>query len=435
MRRILLCLAMLGPQVSWGAENLGQIYQLAKTKDSQINAAAASLHSSQEILPQAKALLRPDVRFKADTTDNQQEITSSFGQAGQADYNSHGYQLDLVQPLFHWQSWAGLKQAQIQFNQAAIDYQKAQQDLLIRVAEAYFNVLGAYDNLQFAQSDKHAIARQRDQAKQRFELGLLAITSVHEAQSRHDLAVAREIVANNEVESALERLAEITGESHRDLALLAKDFPLAPPKPIDKQAWISAASTQNLQLLSSSHVVENAQKQIERIRAGHLPTLDLVAQRRNSVSGGGQFGSSQVDNDSLSLQLAVPLYSGGLVNSQTRQARYSFDKAIADRETTRRSVLRQVQDAYRGVMAGISEAQALKQAVVSSQSTLEATQAGFKIGTHTIVDVLNAEGDRLSAERDYSRSRYNYLLNGLRLKQAAGNLSEEDLLELNRFFQ
>ena len=201
MRRILLCLAILGPQTSWGAENLGQIYQLAKAKDSQINAAAASLHASQEILPQAKALLQPDVRFKTDTTFNQQEITTSFGQSGQADYNSHGYQLDLVQPLFHWQSWAGLKQAQIQFNQAAIDYQKAQQDLLIRVADAYFKVLGAYDNLQFAQSDKNAITRQRDQAKQRFELGLLAITSVHEAQSRYDLSVAREIVANNEMQS------------------------------------------------------------------------------------------------------------------------------------------------------------------------------------------------------------------------------------------
>jgi len=422
-------------QPVWAAESLLDIYALAKAQDSQLAAAAASRKATQEILPQAKSLLYPKVTLSAQTTDNQEDTNSDFGQQGQADFNSHGHQLSLVQPILHWESWAGMQQAKIQFNQADIDFQNIQQELFIRVAEAYFNVLGAYDTLHFSVRDKNAIARQRDQAKQRFELGLLAITSVHEAQSRYDLAVAREIAAKNEVDSALARLSEITNKPHQELATLISEFTPEPPDPADKDTWINAASRQNLQLQSADRAVENAQKQIERIRAGHLPTLDLVAQRRNSVSGGGQFGISEVDNDSLTLQMDVPIYSGGIVNSQIREARASFEKAISDRETLRRTIVRQVQDAYLGVIAGISEVAALKQAVVSSKSALEATQAGFKVGTRTIVDVLNAEGAQYLTERNYARSRYNYLLNGLRLKQAAGSLSEQDLAALNRYFE
>lgn len=409
-----------------GAVDLVEVYQLAAENDPQLKAAEAGRMAELEAKPQARALLLPNISANANTTDNwQKRQNSQFFPSAEENFNSHGYTLSITQPIYHHDYLVGLRQADAQIAKAEADYLAARQDLILRASESYFNVLAAIDALEFARAEKSAVSRQLEQAKQRFEVGLIAITDVHEAQARHDLTVSQEIVAENQLANSREALREVTGQYHIEIAGVADTMPLIKPDPENVEQWLLKAGEYNASLAAARATMDSAREEINRQRAGHYPTLDIVARRDNSVSNSST--GSDTDTRSLSLQLNVPLYQGGLVSSKKRAAEYQHDQARYTLEQTRRSVDRQTRDAYLGVIAGIAQVLALKQAVVSNEKALEATDAGFEVGTRTIVDVLVSQQELFRARRDFARSRYDYILNSLRLKQAAGILSPTDV--------
>ena len=410
-------------------------YLLARDNDPQLKAADATRLAQGETKDQSVALLLPNISLSANTDDVETDTDSNFAfnPSRQENFNTNGYNLTLTQPVYHHDHWVGLRQADATVAQAEADYGVAKPDLMIRLASSYFDLLAAQDNLDFARAEKEATARQLEQAKQRFEVGLIAITDVHEAQAQYDLTVAQEISADNLLANARESLQEITGQYEQNPALLQDEIPLLSPDPNDIEQWVKQATEQNLGLKSAEFASNVASEEINRQRSGHYPTLDVVASRNISNSN-SSFGSES-ETDRISLQLNVPIFAGGAVNSRTRQAAYRAEASKQTLLQTRRSVVRQTRNAYLGVTAEISRVMALKQAVVSSAKANEATQAGFEVGTRTIVDVLLSQRELFRAKRDYARSRYDYILNTLRLKQAAGSLAQPDIEAIDKWLR
>jgi outer membrane protein len=287
------------------------------------------------------------------------------------------------------------------------------------------------DNLRFAQAEREAIEQQLRQTRQRFEVGLTAITDVHEAQARYDLAVSEEIQAKNLLDTALEQLRELTGRTFEEFAKL-DGVPLAVPEPTDIDAWVNTALKQNLELLAADAQVEVARQESRRQRFQRYPTLDLEATYGHSEN---PVFRQDTEDKIISLQLNFPFYQGGLISSRTREAEQLYNQALALLEQQRRATTRQTRDAYLNVTSGIAQVRATRQALESTRTALEATQAGFEVGTRTAVDVLNSQREVYRAERDFARARYDYLLSTLQLKQAAGMLSEEDLQKVNALLQ
>lgn len=415
------------------AEGLLDIYRLADQHDTQLQQAQAAYQASLEARPQSRAGLLPSVGLSANTTWNEQDRTFPGNAAfsGNEDFNSHGYALNLTQPIYRHDAWVRYRQSQDTVSEAEATLMTAQQAMIVRAADRYFNVLAAADNLQFATAEKDAIKRQLEQTQQRFDVGLIAITDVLEAQASYDTAVAQEIEAINLLATAREILRELTGRNHDGIAPLRAETPLVNPVPADIDAWTGKAQESSLALRAAEFAYDAARKEVAAQRAGHYPTLDMVASRSNSVSGGGSLGGSDIDDTRIGLQLNLPLFQGGLTASQTRQARFGAEQAAQSLEEQRRAAIRQTREAYLGVIAAISRVTAFKQARASSQSALEATEAGYDVGTRTTVDVLLARRTVFRAERDYARSRYDYILNSLRLKQAVGTLSPADLEAVN----
>ncbi len=353
--------------------------------------------------------------------------------ASNEDFATRNAAVQVTQPLYRKDRFIQLEQAEDQVAQADVDYTTAEQELILRVSQAYFGVLSAHDTLAFAGAEKTAIERQLDQAKQRFEVGLIAITGVHEAQARYDQARADEISAQNSLDNALESLLEITGESAAPLALMKRDIAMDPPTPASLDEWSATALANNPGIVSARYDADIARKQIQLQRAGHHPSIDLVGSyglaRSDSVFG------TDVDTGTIGIQLSLPLYSGGGVMAATRQARFQFEAAQEVLEQRRRAVQTQVRNAYRGVVSSISRVEALAAAQVSAQSALEATEAGFEVGTRTLVDVLDGQRDLFRAKRDFAQSRYDYVLNTLSLLQAAGTLNAEDVAAVNNWLQ
>ena len=431
-RYLLLASLTLPGQVFAGG--LLDNFLLARDNDPQLKVADATRLAEAETKDQSVALLLPTITLSGNTDNVSSETkNSSFFPAVKEDYNSKGYSLNITQPVYHHDFWVGLRQADATVAQAEADYGVAKQDLIIRLASRYFDLLAAQDNLDFARAEKQATTRQLEQAKQRFEVGLIAITDVHEAQAQYDLTVAQEISAENSLANAREALQEITGQYEQSPAALRNDIPLLTPSPADIEQWVNKARQQNLTLKSAQYASEVASEEINRQRAGHFPTLDIVASRVNRDTGG--LTGRVNDTDTISLQLNVPIFAGGAVSSRTRQAAYRADAAKQSLRQARRAVIRQTRNAYLGVIADISRVNALKQAVVSTAKANEATQAGFEVGTRTIVDVLVSQRELFRAKRDYKRSRYDYILNTLRLKQAAGTLSQADIEAIDKWFK
>ncbi len=416
-----IILAAALPLNAPGADLL-ELYELARQSDPQLRSARAGFEVTREGANQARAVLYPDVRLTANTA----KIDEDSG-----DYSSNGWTLALTQPLFRRDRLVAVSQSDLQTERAQLDLTAAEQALMVRLSERYFDVLAAIDNLEFAQAEEKAIRRQLDQTKQRFEVGLIAITDVHEAQARFDLSVAQKIVATNQLANAGESLREVTGQYHKDLRSLSAKVPLATPDPADVESWGEAALEQNPTVGAARLSSESVRAEIDRLRSGHYPTVDLVASRNHSDVGGGISGARETDTSTLKLELMVPLYQGGLVSSQIRQAEQLYTQALEGLEQQRRAVDRQTRSAYLGVVASISQVKALEQALVSSKSALQATEAGFEVGTRTIVDVLDSQRELFRAQRDVDRARYDYVLNSLRLKQAAGSLQEIDLRQIN----
>jgi len=429
------CLSLLFTVFQTSAANLEDVYYIAETSDPEFKQVAANKRAILESRPQALAGLLPSANLSANTISNDQDITAAgFGASGKTSFNSHGYSLNVSQPIIRADRYIQLRQASSLIKQADAELSSAQQDLMVRVAEAYFNILAAQDSLSFAQAEKRSLSKQLDQAKQRFEVGLTAITDVQEAQAGYDLAVSLEIVAKNEIDNSSERLRAITGEYVTNLSSLGNDMPLVNPQPEEIDTWTDTALEQNLEVLSARYAIETAREEIRKQKTGHLPTLDLTA-RHAYESSGGRFGAFAARSTSIGLELNVPLYQGGFVSSKTREAHQRLEQQRQRLEQARRLAQRLTREAYLGVISGISQVKALNQAVISSETALLSTQAGFEVGTRTAVDVVTSERVTSQARRNYSRSRYDYIINTLRLKRAAGILSTNDLIQVSQWMK
>ena len=340
------------------------------------------------------------------------------------DYRSDKLVLDVQQPIYRLDRRIAVDQADSRVARADALHAAARQDLMVRVAERYFRVLEAGDELSFARATMEAFEQQLAQSRQRFEVGLIAITDVEEAKAGFDLSRAQLIAAENALDIAREALRETTGEYHRTLATLG-DMRLVMPEPADIDKWTIISLERNLRMLAARHDAETARREIDRIQAGHSPAIDAVGSFGLNDSESGLFGETR--RSSVGVRLSLPIYSGGSILSRTRESRHRYQRALDVLERERRRAQRETRDAYLGVNSGISRVHALEQAVRSSQTAAEAIEAGFQVGTRTSVDVLDAQRDLFRARRDLSEARYGYILNVLRLKRAAGVLSEDDL--------
>ncbi len=420
---ILACMIAASGGRSAAAEDLLQVYRQALDSDPVLRAAAASREAAQEVKPQARALLLPSVGARL-------EQGRTFGIAGSprgdSSFNNHSYAIGLTQPIYNRDSQVRQRLAEAVVNRSDVDFLNTEDELILRVAQGYFGVLRELDNLTFATAEKNAFARQLEQANRRFEVGLATITDVFDAQARFDAAVSQEISAVNALADARELLRQLTGQEYPQLNTLSERMPLALPNPSDPEEWARMALENNLRLRSTRFGVDQARENIKLQKAGHYPTLNLNASRADIDGGSSNVASSQVN-----LELNIPLYTGGAVSSRSREAAYNYEAARQSLENQQRETIRTVRNAYRGQETAISQIKALDQTRVSTRSALEANQAGFEVGTRTIVDVLDAERNVFRAESEYSAARFSYIANFLVLKQAAGQLSDADLVEIN----
>lgn len=444
------------------AEDLLQVYEQALRSDPLLREAEANRLAALESKPQARSALLPQITAAGSESKDEAKGGNAFPQADpatgevvlvsrafQTDTDAETqWQLQLTQTVFRWDQWITLKQADKTVAQAEADYQAALQDLMVRVSDRYFNVLAAQDTLESAEATKEAIARQLEQAEKRFEVGLSAITDVQEAQAAYDQSVANVIAAKRALATAREFLREITGEYIPELEEPGTAFTLIPPEPEDQEAWVDTAMDQNLSLIASRLAEEIARDEIRIRRSGHYPTVDLVASRSrfdsqqdtaNAISPQpfGPFFPSDISSASnrISLQVNVPIYSGGFTSSRVREAVFQHRASKERLEAVARETERQARDAFLGVLSEISRVKALKQALASSETALKATEAGFEVGTRTTVDVLDARRNLFQAQTNYARSRYDYILNVLRLKQAAGTLTTADVERVNTWLR
>ncbi|MBK9161502.1 MAG: TolC family outer membrane protein [Nitrosomonadales bacterium] len=418
------------------AADLLETFRAAQANDPVFAAARATQQAGQEKLPQGRSLLLPSVNLNANSTFNDQTVQYKGAfpfPGGNNRYNSHGYGVSIVQPLFRQQSWMAYSESELQVVQSEAQFRIAGQDLILRVAQAYFDVLSAQDGVQLAEAQKAAISEQLEQAKRNFDVGSATITDTHEAQARHDLVSAQEIAARNNLEVRRNALQQLINAMPKELNPLGKEFKLETPQPADMEKWVGDALLNNPQLAIAQAGAELAEKEVTRNLGGHLPTVDLVANYSKSYANGGSFGvGSDSNNKSIGVQLNMPLFQGGAVNSRWREAEANRDRAKEELENARRMIAAQTRQAYLGVVSGIAQVKALQQALVSSESVLEASRLGQEVGVRTNLDVLNAQQQLYATRRDLYQAEYAYLISHLRLKAAAGSLGEEDLNRVNQ---
>jgi outer membrane protein len=441
--------------------NLMQVYQRALQNDPIIREAEANRLATLENKPQARAGLLPQLTATAGYSRGDADFTraqffdsdddpisppepQTLTTTGR-DVTTTQYTVTLRQTVFRWDRWVGLKRADKQVAQAEIEFKAAQQDLLARTAQRYFNVLAAEDTLEAAEATLEAFSRQLEQADKRFEVGLIAITDVQEARAARDQASAAVIAAKRTLATSREFLRELTGETFGDLAAPGEDMPLRTPQPENEEMWVKSALEQNMRLISARLQTDIAKDDVRVARGGHFPSLDIVARRSHSEDADGEervrqgdisrpsIPDSENESDVIGVELNFPIYSGGATQSEVRQRVYLHRAARERSERTARETEREARDSYLGVLSEISRVQALRQAVASSQTALQATEAGFEVGTRTTVDVLESRRNLFDAQTNYARSRYDYIINLLRLRVATGNLSETDLEEANRW--
>lgn len=441
------------------AADLAEVYQRALLNDPLIREAEATRLAARESRPQALAALLPQLSAGAgfDNVESEGQSTyfrvndcvtppvpancepiNTLSSQSKSDTDTKTWNVTLRQSLFRWDNWVTLGRAGREVAQAEVDYQAAQQDLILRTSERYFNVLAAKDTLTAAEGTHEALARQLQQAEKRFEVGLIAVTDVQESRAAYDSATAGLIAAKRNLATQGELLRELTGNTFDTLARPGEQLPLSAPDPAREDDWVKMAMDQNLRLASSRLAAEMSRDDISFQRGGHYPSLDLVVTRSNrdidsTLTAGAFSGPNDSDSDDtrISLQLTVPIYSGGATSSRVRQAEYRHRAARERLERTARETERETRDSYLGVMSEMSRVQALQQAVASARVALQATEAGYEVGTRTTVDVLDARRRLLDAETNYARSRYDYLINVLRLKRAAGALDPTEVASVN----
>jgi outer membrane protein len=425
-RTILSAMLTIAFAAPASAADLIDIYRAAQTQDAVFAAARAAQQAGQEKLSQGRALLMPSVNLNANTAYN--DVNAPYGANK---YNSHGYGVTVTQPLFREQNWAAYNQSELQVVISEEQFKAAQQDVILRSAQAYFDVLIAQDTVQLIVAQKSAISQQLEQAKRNFEVGTATITDTYEAQARYDLILAQELAAASDLEVKRRDLQQLINADVPALNVLGAGFNPVAPEPADAQKWVEDAKLNNVQVKIAEAAYQLADEEVARNRGGHLPTLDLVGSY--SKSTGCAFTScGDTRSTSVGLQLNLPLFQGGATQSKWREADANREKAKQDLENARRNVAVQTRQAYLGVATGIAQVQALQQALKSSESLLAASKLGQEVGVRTSLDVLNAQQQMYATRRDLYQAQYNYLVSNLRLKAATGNLQEADLERVNQ---
>src|SRR5215469_10438794 len=463
-RAATVALALLALPLAAPARDLIGVFEDALQNDPVIRQADANRLAARESKPQALAALLPQVNGTAGWTRDhnsgiqtqifsipvpnsnpptQQLITAQLPDT--IDATSYQWGLTLRQNVFSWSNWMALKAASHEVAQAEANYAAAEQQLILRVAQAYFAVLTAYDTLQADQTALEAISRQLDQANKRFEVGLIAITDVEDAKAARDSAASTVIAAKRTLATSEDQLQEITGQKYDALAKPGPDMPLNNPEPAEQDRWVNISLEQNLTLISSRLAADIARENVRVAFGGHLPTLDLVAGRSyQQTSSNESFGAAPGEpattfpdifnksNDrQIGLQFTLPIYSGGLTQSKVRQAEYQWIAAKEGVVQSSRATERQARDAYLGVISGIARVQALRQALESNQTALKATEAGYEVGTRTSVDLVTARKNLVQAQTNYAVARYDYIISVLQLRLAAGTLDRPELTQVN----
>lgn len=434
MRQRFLILILLFSSSNLFAQNLLEVYELALEQDAQLKIAESEYLAATEALPIAQSTRLPQVNFSANGTIR--EADSSLASPSSSTTNSIGYALNLSQNLYNAETLALVNVAEAQVAKAQADLEASRQDLVLRVAERYFGILAAQDNFAFATAEKTAIGRQLEQAQKRFEVGLIAITDVHEAQARYDSAVARELLTQNLLDNAFQALQVIIAEAPSlKPAQLGEKLELDIPEPAQSAKWVEIAAQNNRSLISSLAALKAAEHARDQQAGSDDPTVDFIARYTDTRFDDDVQGDYDNSDLSLSVQLNIPLFAGGRINAEKQRAESEYQAARNAALLQRRLTSQQTRDAYLGVVSGISQVKALRQALSSSTIALKATEAGFEVGTRTSVDVLISLQETYAAQRDYAGARYDYLINILKLKQAAGLLSIDDLVEINRWLK
>lgn len=429
---ILIGLSLSGFSTLSQAENLMQVYQQARLSNPELRKSAADRDAAFEKINEARSPLLPQLGLGADYT-----YSNGYRDANGVNSNATSASLQLTQSIFDMSKWRALTLQEKSAGIQDVTYQTDQQTLILNTATAYFNVLNAIDVLSYTQAQKDAVYRQLDQTTQRFNVGLVAITDVQNARSQYDTVLANEVTARNNLDNAVEQLRQVTGNYYPELASLNVDgFKTNKPQAVN--ALLKEAENRNLSLLQARLSQDLAREQIRLAQDGHLPTLDLTASTGvsdTSYSGSktntSQYDDSNMGQNKIGLSFSLPLYQGGMVNSQVKQAQYNFVGASEQLESAHRSVVQTVRSSFNNINASISSINAYKQAVVSAQSSLDAMEAGYSVGTRTIVDVLDATTTLYNAKQQLANARYTYLINQLNVKSALGTLNEQDLVALN----
>ena len=433
------------------AGDVMQAYDLARQSDPQLAGSEANKRAQEAGIGISRSALLPQISASADLTKSHGDSSSissrpdsegnvTFGPtSGSSDTTNRSYTLNVQQSIYDRSNYTRLSASRSRAAQYDALYDNAADMLVTRVAQAYFNVLSAIQDLASSRAEDRALKRQLDQANVRLQVGLAPITDAQEAKAQYDVSRATTIGFETALADAREALTEITGQPIEHLQGLAPDFSPSAPTPQDEDAWVKMAVEQNPQIRAQQLALDAANHDVDTERAGHLPTLSFGASYGDRAQWGttGFNGSafpatSSSNGPSYSLTLNVPIFSGFAVSYRVRQALATRDAAADTLEQTRRSIIRQARNAYHATMAGLTEIEARKQALLSAQTALEATQTGLEVGTRTIVDVLINEQQLFSAQRDYARARNNFVVNGLLLKQASGDIKASDLEDVNR---
>ncbi len=448
-----LCSLLAGPT---SADTLVDIYELALENDALLKSRVAQYNADIELEKLALAPLLPQARAGYSITDSETDTTSpnvylnpETNQLETIDVTSvrntdtDGYDVSLSQTLFNLSAWFGWQAGKETSQQAEATLSAAQQDLIVRVVQSYFGVLRAQDNLRASLAQERAFERQLEQTRQRFEVGLIAITDVYEAEAARDLAQVTRIVDENNVAVAKENLSVLTGQTPGELYVLGAEFDPRPPEPSDRSAWVDFALENNNQLAAARFAEEAARQNATALKMGHAPTVTATYRYQDTETTGSirqdpeslfNFDpDSDQTNETWQIRFDVPLFAGGSISANRRRAAEQFNVARESRINLTRNTVTQARSLHMTVMSDVSRVKARKQSIVSSQSALDATQAGYEVGTRNIVDVLNAQNKLFAAQRDYANSRYDFVINSLRLKEVAGTLSPEDIARLEGF--
>jgi len=451
LRRLSLALAVAAATtgMAWAEEaplasktDLVTVYNEAVKNNADLAAARANYAAIKEVVPQARAGLLPNLSAGADSMNTDTKVDTRNGDIDSS-RSGLSYRANLSQPLFRADRWYQLQAAKATDQQYALQLSATEQNLILQSAETYFAVLRAQDTLASTKAEEAAFKRQLDQANERFDVGLSDKTDVLEAQAGYDTARANRILAERAVDDAFQALVTLTNREYASIEGILHSLPVLEPTPNDAKAWVDTAAQQNLNLQASNYAVNAAEETLRQNKAGHAPTLDAVAQYQKGDNDNLGFSNtdalSPYDGDaeqtSIGLQLNIPIYSGGLTSSQVREAYQRLNQSEQERESLRRKVVENTRNLHRAVNTDVETVQARRQSIISNQSALEATEIGYQVGTRNIVDVLDAQRQLYSSVRNYNDARYDYILNNLRLKQAAGTLAPSDLEALSSFLK